>query len=277
MNEIFYVDLYFFTNFLMDLVSLAVGALSASRKVTLARLSLSAAVGGAFSTVLAFLSLQPLLSLALSMVAFALMIGICFGFYPVSKWGKPALFSFAGAVFLGGAAEVFSYYLLPRGSAARLGFAVLLGSVLVGFGMYSLWGKHLRRKLETAVVSLSISFCGRCEHYFGLVDSGLLLRDPDEGRPVLLLKAEYAAPLLPQEFIRRMELGETEGEEKLVSVPVRSVGGRSELFAFLPERVQVVSAGNRQKKRREGEVLVALDFSGGGYGGCPCLVPLAVL
>ena len=277
MNEIFYADLYFLINFLMDLVSLAVGALSASRKVSFTRLCLAAALGAGSSTVLALISAGRWLTFFLSFGFFGLMVGVCFGFYPLHRWAKPALFSLAGALFLGGTAEALSYYLQPKGSAARLGFPVLLGVVLLGLGMFSLWGRHIRRKLETAVVSLSISFCGRCEHYFGLVDSGLLIRDPDAGRPVLLLKAEYAEPLLPREFIRRMELGELSGEEKLVCVPIRSVGGNRDLFAFLPERVQVVTAGKKRKTRVEKDVLVALDFSKGGYGGCPCLVPLSVL
>ncbi|MBE6712363.1 MAG: hypothetical protein E7580_02450 [Ruminococcaceae bacterium] len=277
MNEIFYVDRYFLTNFLMDLVSLAIGALSASRKVSFWRLSLASAVGALFSTGLVLLQAGPVMTVLSSVLVFAGMIALCFGIRHPRRWVKPALFSFAGAVFLGGAAEVISFYVLPRGSASRLGLGVLCGSVLLGVGIYSLWGKHIHQKLETAVVSLSITYGGRCEHYFGLVDSGLLLRDPDAGRPVLLLKAEYAEPLLPREFIRKMELGELSGEERLVCVPIRSVGGSRDLLAFLPERVQVITGGRRKKNKEERDVLIALDFSRGGFGGCPCLVPLSVI
>lgn len=277
MNEIFYVDLYFATNFLMDLVSLAVGALSASVKVSFKRLSLAALAGASFSTLIELFRFGRVWTLFLALLAFGGMILICFGLHSVKHLAKPALFTFAGAVFLGGCAEMLSFYALPRGSTAHLGFLLLLGTVLVGVCVFSLWGRHLFRKLDTAVVSLSISFCGRCEHFFGLVDSGLLLRDPDGGRPVLLLKAEYAVPLLPRDFVERMKTGELSGEERLICVPIRSVGGSGNLFAFLPERVQVVSAGKRKKKKTERDVLVALDFSQGGYGGCPCLVPLSVV
>ena len=277
MKEIFYVDLYFATNFLMDLVSLAIGALSASRKVSLLRLCLSALLGAVFSTLIALFRIGRAPALLLSILVFMAMIAVCFGVRSPARWAKPALFSFAGAVFLGGAAQMLSYLLLPVGSAARLSLAVFFGTVLIGAGLYSLWGRYVNRKLDTAVVSLSISFCGRCEHYFGLVDSGLLLRDPDAGRPVLLLKAEYAEPLLPGDFIRRLERGELSSQEALVCVPIRTVGGNRDLFAFLPERVQVVSAGKQKKKKEKRDVLVALDFSEGGYGGCPCLVPLSVL
>lgn len=277
MNEIFYVDLYFATNFLMDLVSLSIGALSASRKVSLFRLCLSALIGAAFSTVLAILQIGRIVTLILSAAVFVGMIALCFGIRNPGRWAKPALFSFAGAIFLGGSAQMLSYYVLPRNSEARLGFAVILGTVLLGVGLYTLWGRYMSRKLDTAVVSLSISFCGRCEHYFGLVDSGLLLRDPDAGRPVLLLKAEYAEPLLPADFIRRLERGELSSEEMLLCVPIRTVSGSQNLFAFLPERVQVIPVGKQKRKKEKRDVLVALDFSEGGYGGCPCLVPLSVL
>lgn len=277
MYEIFYVDLYFATNFLMDLVSLAVGALSSSRKVPLWKLCLAAAFGAVFSTVLALLRAGGAGVLIFSMLGFAVMVAICFGFCEPKRLVKPALCSFGCAVFLGGAAHMILYYVSPRGSEPKLGFWVILGSVLLGFFIYSLWGSYMSRKLDTAVVSLSISFCGKNEHYFGLVDSGLLLRDPDEGRPVLLLKAEYAEPLLSRDFICRMERGELSGAEKLICVPIRTVGGGQNLYAFLPERVQVISMRKRKKKKEARGVLVALDFSGGGYGGCPCLVPLSVL
>ncbi len=277
MYEIFYVDLYFATNFLMDLVSLAIGALSASQKVPGWKLCLAAVFGASFSTVLALLRQDNAVALCLSFLVFLVMIVICFGIRYPRRLIKPALFSFAGAVFLGGAAQVITHYVLPQGSKSRLSFGVLAGAVFLGVSIYSLWGSHMSRKLDTAVVSLSISFCGKCEHYFGLVDSGLLLRDPDEGRPVLLLKAEYAEPLLSRDFICRMAKGELSGDEKLICVPIRTVGGERNLYAFLPERVQVISMGKRRKKREERGVLVALDFSGGGFGGCPCLVPLSVL
>lgn len=277
MYEIFYLDVYFATNFLMDLVSLAVGALSASRRVPFWKLCLAAAFGASFSAVLALLRVEGIWMLCASVLAFGVMLMICFGVREKRRLIKPALFSFGCAVFLGGAAQMISYYVAPRGSETKLGFAVLLESVLCAAGIYSLWGSYMSRKLDTAVVSLSISFCGRSEHYFGLVDSGLLLRDPDEGRPVLLLKAEYAEPLLSRDFICRMAKGELSGSEKLICVPIRTVGGEKSLYAFLPERVQVISMGKRRKKREERGVLVALDFSGGGFGGCPCLVPLSVL
>ncbi|MBQ3076035.1 MAG: sigma-E processing peptidase SpoIIGA [Clostridia bacterium] len=277
MNEIFYIDLYFATNFLMDLVSLALGALSASHKVPLWRMSLAALFGAGASTALALVRWSQLAKLVLSLPVFAAMIGICFGLRRPRTWLKPALFSFAGAVFLGGAAHMIFDYVSTSGGAAHPGFGVFLGAVALGVFLYSLWGKHINCKLDTAVVSLSISFCGRCEHFYGLVDSGLLLRDPDLGRPVLLLKAEFASPLLPRDFIWRMARGELSGEEKLICVPIRSVGGERELYAFLPERVQVCSCGKRKMKKEERDVLVALDFTQGGYGGCPCLVPLSVL
>lgn len=277
MYEVFYVDLYFATNFLMDLVSLGIGALSASQKVPMWRLCLAAVFGAVFSTAVALVRAGNAWTLTLSLIAFAVMLVICFGVRSPRRLVKPGLFSFAGAVFLGGAAQTVSHYVLPRGSEARLGFGVLLGTVFLGVSVYSLWGSYMSKKLDTAVVSLNISFCGKCEHYYGLVDSGLLLRDPDEGRPVLLLKAEYAEPLLSRDFLCRMAKGELSSDEKLICVPIRTVGGDRNLYAFLPERVQVIPMGKRRKKREERGVLVALDFSGGGFGGCPCLVPLSVL
>lgn len=277
MKEVLYLDVFFITNFVMDLVSLAVGGLAASEKAAFFRMVAAAFLGAAFSTAALILSWGKGLTLFLSFFSFFLMIRISFGRIRWKRLWKPALFSFATALFLGGAVEVISFYARPLDAGTKLTLGIFVSAVLCAFGLFSLLGKSLNRKLETAVVSLAIRFSGRCEHFFGLVDSGLLLKDPEGGRPVLLLKAEYASPLLPADFLCRLKKGDLTGEEKLFCIPIQTVNGYGELFAFMPESVSVSTGGGRKRRKEQKEVLVALDFSRGGFGGCPCLVPLSVL
>ena len=277
MKEVLYLDVFFLINFAMDAVSLAVGALASSEKVRLWRILISSFFGAVFSLGLLFFSAKGVWNLLGGLSGFCGMIFVCFGKKSPRRLGKAGLFSFLAALFLGGVVEAISFYTAASPGGARLTLGVFLIASLLAFGAFSLWGKSVDRKLETAVVSLTIRFSGRCEHFVGLVDSGLLLRDPEGSRPVLLMKAAYASPLLPQAFLKRLETGEASGEERLFCVPIKTASGSGELYAFLPESVSVLRRGGRKKAKEHRGVLIALDFSQGGFGGCPCLVPLSVL
>ena len=274
MKEILYLDVFFITNFLMDLIALSVGALIASEKAKLIRLVGASLMGSLFSVGILILSPNRLIQFFLGMILFCLMVFLAFGKKNRRRFGKISVFSFVTALFLGGVAEALSYYIGFEKSRVTPG--IFLAILFFAFGCFSLWGKSVNRKLETAVVSLAITFSGRSEYFFGLVDSGLLLKDPEKMRPVLLLKAEYATPLLPTDFLNRVREGECPKEEKIFSLPMRTASGTGNLYAFLPERVCILKNGKRKKKEWN-DVLVALDFSEGGFGGCPCLVPLSVL
>ena len=277
MKEVVYLDVFFLINFVMDAVSLAVGALASSERARLWRILAASFLGGAVSLGMLVCSVRGIWLLLGGILSFFGMVFVCFGKKSPRRLGKAALFSFLTALFLGGAAEAIRFYTASSPGGERLTLGVFFTVILLAFGAFSLWGKSLDRKLETAVVSLSVRFSGRCEHYVGLVDSGLILRDPEGSRPVLLMKAAYASPLLPDSFLKRLETGDVSGEERLFCVPIRTASGRGELYAFLPESVSVLRRGGRKKAKEHREVLIALDFSQGGFGGCPCLVPLSVL
>ncbi len=276
MKEILYLDVFFIINFLMDLISLSVGSLISSEKIRFLRLIGASFLGGVFSTVMMMFSPGRLMNVFFGMILFLFTVFIAFGKRKFSRFLKVCLFSFATALFLGGAVEAISFYTLSQGGRARLTPGIFLAVAFLALGLFSLWGKSLDRKLRTAVVSLAISVSGRSEYFFGLVDSGLLLRDPVGARPVLLLKAAYATPLLSADFLERIKNGTFSEEENVFLIPTKTASGSGQLYAFLPERICVLGNGKKKKKEHK-DVLIALDFSEGGFGGCPCLVPLSVL
>ena len=125
--------------------------------------------------------------------------------------------------------------------------------------------------MESRVISLSIRHRERESQLYGLVDSGCFLRDPESGDPVILLKAEYAAELLSPEELFGLKSGAGNGA---IPIPVRTASGQGYLFAFSPERVRLHRGSGTPREER---VLVALDFSGGGFAGCPCLIPISIV
>ena len=269
MNEILYIDLYFLVNFAMDLISLGVASLASSEKVKFRRLIFAAVLGGVFACLCTLFSLPPYFSFFLGFASLFLMVLFAFG-WRGKRMVKILLFFLCTALFLGGTVEALSYYMGKTGSITP---GVFLFLVFSSFGIFQLFARRLNQKLETAVVPLSVRYGEKNECFYGLVDSGLLLKDPEMGFPVLIMKAQYASPLLSQEFLERMK----EGGEGSIAVPVKTASGKGVLYAFRPDGVKILGGGKRKKYKEEREVLIALDFTSGGFGGCPCLVPLSVI
>ncbi len=266
MEEIIYIDLYFAWNFVLDLVSLLVGHLASSRRPHFFRLVFASALGASFSVATLFIP-HPLRLFSGCAIFYPMVLLSC-GRGRAREKLVVGFFTFLTALFLGGAMEFLTFYVGREKGGVSLG--ILLAAVFLALGAWSLWGKALRRRLDTLVIPLSICHKGKREELYGLVDSGALLRSPD-GRDVILLKAHEAGGLLTPEELDRIRFGQGEG---LVSLPIRTASGEGNLYAFLPTAVYFYE---KKKVKQSNQVLVALDFSCGAFGGCPVLVPLCAL
>ena len=112
---------------------------------------------------------------------------------------------------------------------------------------------------------------------YALVDSGLLLREPISGDPVILLKAADAAPLFTPAELSALSRGDGDAGLPLLAIPVKTAAGGSILFGFRPTVVGLHHKAFRRAYRETDRAVVALDFSEGAFAGCPCLVPLSMV
>lgn len=274
MDEVFYVDAYFFLNFCMDGISLVLAAWILAERTKLRRVLFGAAFGGLGATLLFFLPASPLWRLAALFVLFPAQIFITFGKKRRRRFLSLMLFVVASSLFLGGAAEAIYDYALPRSAAHRVTLGVFLVVVFLGAGCFALFGRGMDRRMKSRVVNLSVFYRDRRVDLCGLVDSGSFLREPTTLFPVIILKAPWAKTLCDQEEWRALMTGES--NEGLFAIPVQSAGGNRMLFGFHPQEVRLYS-GKGKKAARIKDVIVALDFSSGGFAGCPCLVPLEAI
>ena len=164
MKEILYLDTYFALNFVMDLVSLALAGLISGEKARLWRMCLAASFGALASAILILLPFGSRLSLFFGLLTFFAMIYFSFGRLSLRRGGFLSLFAFLSALFLGGAVESISYYTQRKGNVT---LGVLLATLFLAFGAFTLWGKGLKKKMESSVISLSIVHGGREEQLFG--------------------------------------------------------------------------------------------------------------
>lgn len=276
MNRVLYLDVYFAINFLMDFAVLMITSLITWEKVKFRRAVLAALFGGGVSVAQLFFSLPPFLDLVLGLILFVPMNGIAFGKKSFSRARSILLFSFLTSLFLGGVVEMLGYYTVGFSGETRITLGAFALVILLGFGGFSLWGNRMKKRLQSTVVSLSIAFQGRREEVFGLVDSGCFLREPESGDPVLILKADFAGNLFDAEELEQIRLQGC-GSTPLISVPVQTATGSGAVPAFRPENVRFYGMGIGKRTKELKSALVALDFTGGGFAGCPCLVPLSVL
>jgi len=90
------------------------------------------------------------------------------------------------------------------------------------------------------------------------------------GDPVQLMSGD----VLTEEEMEELRRGWGKG---IRSIPVRTASGAGTLSAFLPQSVYFHRVGKRRQTKISKQILVALDFTEGGFGGCPCLIPLCAL
>ena len=276
MTTVFYLDTYFFLNAAMDLVTCAAAALICAEKPRFWRLAAGAVFGGGAACVFVLVSMRFWVRLILSFAAFLLMMLIVFGQKPRRRFLSLVLFGFLSALFLGGVVTSLSYWSGADPAAARVTFLSFLALLAVTLVLWTLWGARMKRRMESSIISLSVRVRDREAQFYGLVDSGSFLRDPKSGDPVILLKASGAAAILPREELERLR-GESLSGASSGAIPVRTVSGKGSVPVFRPDKISFHSPVFYHGKKHAADVLIALDFTAGGFAGCPCLVPLCAL
>lgn len=269
MREILYLDVYFVLNVLLDAVSLAAAGLCTGEKTRFARLVTASLSGGVFCVVPLFLPLSQRTEALLGLAMAIPMIWIAFGKRNFRRFGMLTLFFWLTAFVLGGVVQFLSdCFLFPRGEE-KITLGIFLALIFFTLGAWQLWGKRMKQRLDSCIISLCITYRGVHHDYFALVDSGSFVSDPISGDPVILMKADAALLLLGEEMLESIRQGSAE----TVPISVKTASGRCVLFAFRPTDI-CVGTGFAKKRKKNIRALIALDFSGGAFAGCPCLVPL---
>ena len=194
-----YLDVLFFTNVLMDWITLLAAARLGGAKVRQGRLALASLLGGVYAAgaallpLLAALPVRVLAGVALCLAAFCgeralLRLG---GLYFLTAAAFAGLAAALGAVserrLLFGAGYYFAVPLRLLLLAAALGYT-LSGILLRGDAKHG----SIRRDIRP----LTICFSGRERRVRVLEDTGHSLTEPVSGKPVLILCRGEAALLL---------------------------------------------------------------------------------
>ena len=124
-------------------------------------------------------------------------------------------------------------------------------------------------------VEVEISFLDRNTRIEAFVDSGNLAIDPMDMTPILLLKRESAAKIIPQNIIELTDpdVLDRNARKRIRLIPISRGGATHVLMGVKPDCVKIFKNG----KSEEISVTLAIDKEGGSFGGYGALMPSAAL
>ncbi len=249
---VIYVDILFFTNFMMDALLLATTALIAGRNPRPLRILGASAVGALCGCLLFFAKLPlPLMILTKILLPAGLLL-LGFPFERLATYGRTALLYFSAHLLFGGGMFAF-YAFTDAGSHMRFSGGYyymdlpLWLLLLLAFGFYGLVRGffHLldRRREKSFIHTLTVD----SQPLLALLDTGNSLYDPITLLPVIL--CQWDALPLPEELLRAVvhqdaaalpELTAQFPQLKLRLLPYTdATGARTLIYAYRPKTLEV--------------------------------------
>ncbi|MDR2664668.1 MAG: sigma-E processing peptidase SpoIIGA [Oscillospiraceae bacterium] len=252
--RVVYADTLFLLNFAIDYILLLISAKICDASVQRLRLAAAAALGGAYSVVVAVypggsLASAPAVALAgLGMAASA--------FLGSGRAARLTVVFFAASAAFAGAALAVAR-LAPGGAPARVSLRLLFVTFAVCYAALSVAMRGSARSGAESYATLTIRLSGKELRIRALLDTGSSLRDPMTGSRVIVIGAQEIKPLFPHRVSRVLsgmreggaaraveELGaQGSADMRFVLVPYSAVGVAGGLLpAFRPDAVEVDGA-----------------------------------
>ena len=289
MGQIVYVDLFFLINFSMDFLGFFLVGKLLSRKLSLLRGLMGAAIGGLYADIALFLPLGTTTALLLDGGVCALMCAVVFG--ERKRWRELPLYILvytAISMALGGFMTAL-FHLLNRSAwfdgiedTSGDGISVWLFALLaIISGLITLLGgRFFVGRTAQRNAEIEMRYGGKSIRLRAMTDSGNLLCEPVSGRPCIIADIEAMASLLPKEIIRAARKG-TVGIDgvserhvrNLRLIPTKTASGEGLLIGVRMERI-AVDSGHGQK---EVDALIALAELGRTAAGNEALLPARLL
>ncbi|GHV05432.1 hypothetical protein FACS1894217_02290 [Clostridia bacterium] len=243
--EVVYIDSVFALNLILDYLLLLLSARLAGLPFRRWRLGVAAGFGAVCAVLAALPDFEPLnavwlralLSVPIALIAYG--AGRYFWRGLLLFWVSS--FVLAGAISALGLHTISIAPLLLTAAAAYL----VLTFALKGFSRHA--GK-------SKIVRVSVTLNSRETSFDALVDTGHGLTDPVSGQPIIVADAACVASLLPAEVRRQLDersLSNPIGLFQRVNggmfrlVPYQTIGAKSFLLAFRPDRLTVAGEDSR--------------------------------
>lgn len=281
--QTFYIDIYFLINFTVDILALYVAVRVLRARGRLWRLVLAALIGAAVAVVDAFLYSRPAIRAILLAVSLLLCSQIVLHASGARRRIKFIAVFFAVELLLGGAVTFFYSALdtlfekigiIGEGVENRKALILAL-LVLLSIGVIRLLTMIFTDIMGEKTVTVSITIADTTVETEAMLDSGNMVKDPMNMKPVLFIKPALALRLVPKcvAELTELDLLDSDYRKRIRLIPVTRMNGTHVMTGIRPDKVTVI----RGKDREEVDFTVAIDKEGGTYGGYEALLPFAVI
>ncbi len=251
---VIYLDVLIVLNWFIDYLLLSLTARLLHLPTRRFRVVLGAALGGIAACQI-LLTVPTALSLLLHLLGAVLMIRIAFVWHGLKRYIRQVVTLFCVSALLSGLVTALWYLtgsetVLTRNGVIYCDISPLTLTVLalVSYAVIRLY-ERLTRKRAPAALDYTVTVsdgCGFCECR-ALYDTGLHLREPFSGIPVILVHREALMPYLPLPLGEALRSAEGGGAvcitPRLRMIPYRTVSGNGLLPAFVPAAVTVKRNG----------------------------------
>ena len=287
MTEEIYGDVLFLINFSMDFLSLYIAGKIMHFKMSAWRVILGASVGAVYGVCSLLFDLGALFNNVITVLVMVMMCAIAFRFGSFRSFAATAALFCGISMLIGGIMTAaftklgkYQTYIEIGGSIHTIygDLPIWLFAVLAAISALATWGigRLIKRKRGLRSCEIKLGFGAAYTDFVCLVDSGNMLTEPISGTPVIFIKSE-SARFLPDDLLLAMTDGVASLDIKTIGrlrlIPSRTVSGDGVVVAAVPDRCYLRCGGEYEPKK----ALVAVDFTGGNFGGFPALVPETLL
>ena len=281
--KILYIDVYFFLNLTVDMLSLFFSAKVCLLKLKFSRLFFLSLIGALFAiaSLLFENSLYSVMFGALFFISCVIFVSKNASFF---RRIKVTLVFWIIQVLLGGIVyylylwleENFSELLKKEGGDAENRYALIVSLlILLSIGVIKLLLMILPSNIKEENITIELNIGNSTVSADAFVDSGNLVTDPMNMQPVLFIKADLAEKILPENVITLTHIDALDAnfQRRIRLIPVTRNGQTHVITGVRMDKVEVI----KEKRREEINVTVAIDNERGTYGGYSALLPLAAL
>ena len=277
--DTFYIDVYFFINLTVDMMSLyfaSVIARAPTSKYRLLLVSIILAILAVFAVLLDGGVIVTLLFYLLS-----ILLSFFFSVKNVSFKRRVRFFAFFSVIMmlLGGIVSLIFRiiadqmpYTVADGGVNRK-FLVMSLTILFAISIIKMVSRLFASETNTKFACIRLELMGRAIYVDALVDSGNLLKDPIDLTPVMLLKERAATALLPYGIPTPDSESISVMSKYIRLIPVNKAGKCEIEIGVRTDRATVVEKGKESDIR----LTFIIDKEIGSFGGYDGLVPAAAL
>lgn len=259
---VIYGEYLFLENFITGAIILILTGKIAGIQPKKSLLLLGSSLCGAYSFILFWTALPPWLALLIKFAFSIIVTFLVFQVKRIRQFSKIVLVFYLVSFLMGGitigAMYFFGYSGITQNASVYMDHVtylnVVLGCLITYIGL-SIFSDFIKGRLnrEKTTVDVEIELEDKTATLKGMVDTGNFLQDPLTGSPVLIITADGAKKLLPEELVEEAvgvgkmlaiyeNLMKTSYANRIRMIPYQSIGEeRGYLIGVRPDKIHITT------------------------------------